>query len=66
MIFDDAILMVQNVRQWFNKFINPATWKFFNAIGYPQKRSKYRPARSVVSAEIGIGDERIFRIIVVF
>ena len=57
---------MQNIRQWFNKPINPPARKTFNAVGCPHKRTKYRPARGVVSAEVGIGDERIFRIIVVF
>ena len=64
--FDNAILGVQNIRQWFNEPVNPAARETVNAVGCPHKRTKYRPARGVVSAEIGIGNERIFRIFVVF
>ena len=65
-VFDARKLIMQYVRQWMNQPVYPTSGKFLKPVGGSQQCTQYRTASGVVSAKIGIGDQGIFRIIVVF
>jgi hypothetical protein len=66
---DDAVYSAQDrfqIRQWFQKPLYPAVWKFLNSMGCTQQSAQNRTACGIVPPEIGIDDKGICRIIMVF